>query len=168
MSPLTPRPLQTQLHPIPSQAIGQTLFFCVPQNDTDVILHIRYTAREGGEMLRSAAVANLQKQIANAQTVGSVRLFSISHEFPGEWAKFRFVTIGGATATAGLSLNLLPQHYPFWAQPLLGPSSIRRIQFLGEIADGTTGAHIYANAADTDPSDSLAANPAYGNLLVGT
>ena len=168
MSPLTPRPLQTQLHPIPSQAIGQTLFFCVPQNDTDVILHIRYTAREGGEMLRSAAVANLQKQIANAQTVGSVRLFSIRHEFPGEWAKFRFVTIGGATATAGLSLNLLPQHYPFWAQPLLGPSSIRRIQFLGEMADGTTGAHIYANAADTGTSDSLAANPAYGNLLVGT
>jgi Tc toxin complex TcA C-terminal TcB-binding domain len=135
---------------------------------TDVILHIRYTAREGGEILRSAAVANLQQQIANAQTVGSVRLFSIRHEFPGEWAKFRSVTIGGTTVTAGLSLNLLPQHYPFWAQPLLGPSSIKQIQFLGEMTDGTTSAHIYANAAGTSASDSLAANPAYGNLVVGT
>jgi hypothetical protein len=135
---------------------------------TDVILHIRYTARGGGEILRSAAVANLQQQIANAQTVGSVRLFSIRHEFPGEWAKFRSVTIGGTTVTAGLSLNLLPQHYPFWAQPLLGPSSIKQIQFLGEMTDGTTSAHIYANAAGTGASDSLAANPAYGNLLVGT
>jgi len=135
---------------------------------TDVILHIRYTARAGGEILRSAAVANLQQQIANAQTVGSVRLFSIRHEFPGEWAKFRSVTIGGTTVTAGLSLNLLPQHYPFWAQPLLGPSSIKQIQFLGEMTDGTTSAHMYANTAGTGGSDSLAANPAYGNLLVGT
>jgi hypothetical protein len=135
---------------------------------TDVILHIRYTARGGGEILRSAAVANLQQQIANAQTVGSVRLFSIRHEFPGEWAKFRSATIGGTTVTAGLSLNLLPQHYPFWAQPLLGPSSIKQIQFLGEMTDGTTSAHIYANAAGTGASDSLAANPAYGDLLVGT
>jgi hypothetical protein len=135
---------------------------------TDVILHIRYTARAGGEILRSAAVANLQQQIANAQTVGSVRLFSIRHEFPGEWAKFRSATIGGTTVTAGLSLNLLPQHYPFWAQPLLGPSSIKQIQFLGEMTDGTTSAHMYANTAGTGGSDSLAANPAYGNLLVGT
>ncbi|MFY9983760.1 MAG: hypothetical protein WAK31_03335 [Chthoniobacterales bacterium] len=135
---------------------------------TDVILHVRYTAREGGEILRSAAVANLQQQIANAQTVGSVRLFSIRHEFPGEWAKFRSVTIGGTTVTAGLSLNLLPQHYPFWAQPLLGPSSIKQIQFLGEMTDGTSSGHIYANAAGTGASDSLAANPVYGNLLVGT
>jgi len=135
---------------------------------TDVILHVRYTAREGGETLRSAAVANLQKQIANAQTVGSVRLFSIRHEFPGEWAKFRSITIGGTTVTAGLSLNLLPQHYPFWAQPLLGPSSIKQIQFLGEMTDGTSSGHIYANTAGTGAADSLAANPAYGNLLVGT
>jgi hypothetical protein len=135
---------------------------------TDVVLHIRYTAREGGELLRSAAVANLQKQIANAQTVGSVRLFSIRHEFPGEWAKFRSVTISGTTPTAGLSLNLLPQHYPFWAQTLLGPSSIKQIQFLAEMTDGSTSALIYANAAGTGSSDPLAANPAYGNLLVGS
>ena len=119
-------------------------------------------------MLKSAAIANLQTQIANAQTVGSIRLFSIRHEFPGEWAKFRAVTIGGTTATAGLSLNLLPQHYPFWAQPLLGPSSIRQIQFLGEMTDGTTSVHIYANAAGTGSSDALAASPAYGKLVVGT
>jgi hypothetical protein len=135
---------------------------------TDVVLHIRYTAREGGETLRSAAVANLEKQIANAQTVGSVRLFSVRHEFPGEWAKFRSVTINGTTPTAGLSLNLLPQHYPFWAQTLLGPSSIRQIQFLAEMTDGATSAHIYANAAATGSSDPLAANPTYGGLLVGS
>jgi hypothetical protein len=134
---------------------------------TDVILHIRYTAREGGELLRSAAVANLQKQIASAQTVGSVRLFSMRHEFPTEWAKFRSATIGGTTPTAALSLNLLPQHYPFWAQALLGPSSIKQIQFLAEMTDGSKSAHIFANAGGTGSSDALAVNPVYGGLLVG-
>jgi hypothetical protein len=134
---------------------------------TDFILHLRYTAREGGELLRSAAVANLQKQIANAQTVGSVRLFSIRHEFPTGWAKFRGVTIGGTTPTAGLSLNLLPQHYPFWAQSLLGPSSIKQIQFFAEMTDGATSVNIFANPGGTGSSDVLAANPMYGSLLVG-
>jgi hypothetical protein len=135
---------------------------------TDVVLHIRYTAREGGELLRSAAIANLKKQIASAQTVGSVRLFSIRHEFPSEWAKFRSVSIGGTTPTAGLSLNLLPQHYPFWAQSLLGPASIRKIQFLAEMTDGSTSANIYTNTGGSGSSDPLAANPTYGNLLVGS
>jgi len=134
---------------------------------TDVILHVRYTAREGGETLRSAAVANLQKQIANAQTVGSVRLFSIRHEFPTEWAKFRGVAIGAATPIAALSLNLLPQHYPFWARTLLGAASIKQIQFLAEMVDGTTGTRIYASAGGTGLSDVLAANPIYDSLLVG-
>ena len=135
---------------------------------TDVVLHIRYTAREGGESLRLAAVANLQKQIASAQTVGSVRLFSIRHEFPTEWAKFRSLTIGGTEPTAALSLKLLPQHYPFWAQTLLGPASIKQIQLLAEMTDGAESANIYASASGTGPSDRLAANAVYGNLLVGS
>ena len=49
---------------------------------TDVILHIRYTAREGGAALKAAAVHNLQSLIDKAQTVGSVCLFSMRHEFP--------------------------------------------------------------------------------------
>lgn len=135
---------------------------------TDIILHIRYTAREGGELLKSAAIANLQKQIASAQTVGSVRLFSMRHEFPTEWAKFRNVTIGagGATPTAALSFTLMPQHYPFWAQNLLGPASIKQIQFLAEMADGSTGVNVYANAGGAPPFDSLAADPTYENLLL--
>ena len=56
---------------------------------SDVILHIRYTAREGGELLRQGAVTNLETKIKNAEAAGSVRLFSVRHEFPTEWAKFK-------------------------------------------------------------------------------
>ena len=91
------------------------------------------------------------------------------HEFPTEWAKFRNVTIGagGATPTAALSFNLLPQHYPFWAQRLLGPASIKQIQFLAEMTDGSSSANIYGNAGGTGSSDPLATNPTYGNLVAG-
>src|SRR5207247_2312856 len=49
---------------------------------SDVILHVRYTAREGGGLLRDGAAANLKTRISEAQAVGSVRLFSVRYEFP--------------------------------------------------------------------------------------
>ena len=78
----------------------------VPQFDfdtiADVILHIRYTAREGGVSLKAAALANLKAKIAGAQTMGSTRLFSMRHEFPTEWAKFKGAASG---TTASLSIT---------------------------------------------------------------
>jgi hypothetical protein len=77
---------------------------------SDVILHLRYTSREGGELLRKGASDHLTKQIESAQTVGSVRLFSIRHEFPTEWSKFK------ASTTAELSFIIREQHFPYWSQ----------------------------------------------------
>ena len=83
---------------------------------SDVILHIRYTAREGGGLLRNGAIANLKGLIDEAQAAGSVRLFSLRHEFPSEWAKFKNVKIAGATSAAELTLELREEHFPFWSQ----------------------------------------------------
>jgi len=85
---------------------------------SDVILHLRYTAREGGSLLRTGAVRNLKTRIDEAQAVGSVRLFSMRHEFPTEWAKFKSVRLDelGAPDTAELSLDLREEHYSFWSQ----------------------------------------------------
>ena len=82
---------------------------------TDVILHIRYTAREGGVPLRGGAVSNLNALIGEAQAAGSVRLFSIRHEFPSEWAKFKSVKLT-ATQTVDLTVLLRAEHYPFWSK----------------------------------------------------
>jgi hypothetical protein len=87
---------------------------------TDVILHLRYTAREGGDILKQGAVANLSNCIKEAQAAGTVRLFSIRHEFPTEWAKFKAVEIKGNVKTAELALDLRNEHYPFWSQGRLG------------------------------------------------
>ena len=79
----------------------------------DVILHLRYTAREGGGLLRNGAVANLKARIDDAQAVGSVRLFSVRDEFPSEWAKFK--NFGKAPSAADLTLSLREEHFPYWS-----------------------------------------------------
>jgi hypothetical protein len=86
---------------------------------SDVILHVRYSAREGGRLLRKGAMDNLGKAIEEAQAAGSVRLFSIRHEFPAEWAKFTAPQAGGAPP-AILVVEVRPEHFPFWSKDRLG------------------------------------------------
>jgi hypothetical protein len=150
----------------------------VPQFDfdtiSDVILHIRYTAREGGQALKSAALANLKTKIGKAQTVGSTLLFSMRHEFPSDWAKFKSAASG---TTAALSFTLLPQHFPFWAAKLglkLGATSgasngIKGVEFFAEMTntnpvdfyDGSNTATAKKDSLKLDPSTGLMA----GNLV---
>lgn len=140
----------------------------VPQFDfdtiTDVVLHIRYTAREGGESMKSAALNNLKAKIGKAQTVGSTRLFSMRHEFPTEWAKFKS-TAPGTLAT--LSFNLLPQHFPFWAKKLGLPKGVKGVQFFAEMANANA-VDFYDNAnTATAKKDTLNLDPAL-NLMTGS
>lgn len=138
---------------------------------TDVVLHIRYTAREAGDAFKTAAIQNLRTQINKAQTIGSVRLFSVRHEFPSEWARFQSVTIGGATPTAELSLTLLPEHYPFWAQGIVGPGPVKAVELFAEMYDATTTANLYDQSDPTKAgvrTDALSQNPLLGDLLTGS
>lgn len=55
---------------------------------SDVILHIRYTARPGGELLRKKAVGRIRELVASAETAGLARVFSLRHDFSTEWHRF--------------------------------------------------------------------------------
>jgi len=149
----------------------------VPQFDfdtiTDVILHIRYTAREGGELLKTAAVVNLQKQIQKAQTVGSMRLFSVRHEFPTEWAKFRSPAGATGAAPATLALSFLPQHYPYWAQSFIGQNklSITGVRLIAEMpANAGVNTVNFCDHLDMTSGHKvgLAVNSQWDGLLDGT
>jgi hypothetical protein len=133
---------------------------------TDVILHIRYTAREGGDLLKGGAVANLQALMKKGATVGSVRLFSIRHEFPSEWAKFSRVKIDPpATPTAALALTLLPPHYPFWAQSIVsGSTPLKDVELIAEMSGAATAVNVYSKADGTGTPDVLAPDPIYGKM----
>ena len=124
----------------------------------DVILHIRYTAREGGIPLRQLAMANLEGKIANAQAPGSIRLFSMRHDFPTEWAKFTSVQHPSATVPAGLAMSLRPEHYPFWSSQWL--AAVLRVdlyaEYTGKPKTPRVSYALDANGAFTGPADTLA------------
>jgi hypothetical protein len=137
---------------------------------SDVILHFRYTAREGGELLKTSAVKNMNALVKNAEAAGSVRLFSVRHEFPTEWAKFQGQTPGAQRFE--LALNLRDKHYPFWSQgrlkkvprvDILARSSKPRDQIPAELVVFDKVNDIPAAAM----KDTLAKNPALGDLLSG-
>ncbi len=72
----------------------------------DLVLHVRYTAREGGGKLAAAQTAAVKQAIATATKDGPLaQLFSVRHEFPGEWHRL-VNTLGDAPRSEKLSIPL--------------------------------------------------------------
>jgi hypothetical protein len=137
------------------------------QTISDVVLHIRYTAREGGGLLRKAALDDVAASIEAAKAAGSVRLFSVRDEFPTEWARFHGQT-PAADKRFELVVNLREEHYPFWSRERL--ERVPRVDLVAR----STGSppprlEIFdkADRADTVENAALAKDAALGNLLVG-
>jgi hypothetical protein len=125
---------------------------------SDVILHLRYTAREGGGLLKNSAVDNLKTKIGVAQAAGSVRLFSIRHEFPTEWARFTTVDLSAdPNILAGLTLNLRDEHYPFWSKDKdNNPNILKRVDIFAKPGKDTkTSIEVFENSDAAGDSDSL-------------
>lgn len=136
---------------------------------SDVILHIRYTARNGGGLLRNGAIANLQKLIAAGESVGSIRLFSVRHEFPAEWVRFT-TQVPGVNQRYELKLDLRPEHYPFWSRGKL--NGVSRVDILARsTATPPPGSFDIADKASKDDvtaeKDTLKKDTSLGDLLVG-
>jgi len=87
----------------------------IPQFDystiSDIVLHLRYTAREGGSSLRNAAA----ERLSNPNERELHRLFSIRQEFPIEWAAFKVARPVERVSAAELCVELKPEHYPYWS-----------------------------------------------------
>jgi hypothetical protein len=81
---------------------------------SDVILHIRYTAREGGDPLKLAARTSLLNLMEDAMGYRQVRLFSLRHEFPTEW--HRFLNTADANGDHVQAFSLTKDRFPFLFQ----------------------------------------------------
>ena len=127
---------------------------------SDVILHVRYTAREGGGLLRRSAVSALSTLIADAAAPGSTRLLSVRHEFATSWSRFR-TDIPETGEHFALTLPLRAAHYPYWSTGRL--DSTRRVVLYGRSSLSTAGVFDSTGAAN----DTMTAVPALGGLLVG-
>jgi hypothetical protein len=76
---------------------------------SDVIMHIKYTAREASNPLGSQATKELQAELDTAGQSGQALLFCLRYDFPTEWAAF--VNGGG-----DFTFTLEKQYFPYAVQ----------------------------------------------------
>lgn len=92
---------------------------------SDVILHISYTSRDGGDPLTKAAKTALQDALPNQ----TARLFSLKHEFPNELYKFLNPEGGNEQE---LVVTLKPEHFPFFIRGKLSTLLIKKMDLFVE------------------------------------
>ena len=81
---------------------------------SDVILHLRYTARDGGDLLKNSAIDALMKNLDAMMKLaedsgGFYRLFSLRHDFPTEWAAF-------VNGTGDFTATIRKDYFPYFTQ----------------------------------------------------
>ena len=76
---------------------------------TDVILHIRYTAREAGNPLGAAATQTLRTMFGTQGQSGQSLMFLLRYDFPNEWANF-------VNGTGDFTVTLTKDYFPYMAQ----------------------------------------------------
>ncbi len=78
---------------------------------SDVVLHLKYTARDAGGVLKTAATNALKDLVAETEDVPLARLFSARHEFVSEW--HRFLKPLESQSNHILKLGLTRDRFPF-------------------------------------------------------
>jgi hypothetical protein len=89
-----------------------------PEAISDVILHMKYTAREGGDALKTAALGAFNEKL-NAMALagnkkGLLRMINIKQEFSGEW--YKFLHPANAALDQELKLEITKERFPLFAK----------------------------------------------------
>jgi len=89
----------------------------VPQFDfesiSDVVLHLRYTAREAGHLRNAAATYLKESVLQDPNTL--LQLSSLNYDFGSAWHLF---TTAANDAARTLALNVTQDQFPYWVKPL--------------------------------------------------
>ncbi|MEV5745367.1 neuraminidase-like domain-containing protein [Microbispora rosea] len=127
----------------------------------DVVLHLRYTAREGGEGLKKAARATVEAAIAEAGWP-QARLVSLKHEFPTEWHR---LTGAGEPGIARFALT--KERFPFLFRNKV--LTVGRVQTYAVLNDGSkprTPIPVYLTPPDgEETSISMEVRPGWRGIL---
>jgi hypothetical protein len=89
----------------------------VPQFDpeiiSDVVLHLRYRAREAGG-LKAEALQHLHDDVLQDPNT-LAQLFSLNHDFPDAWRPF---VNAADDAHRTMTLQVNKDYFPYWVKPL--------------------------------------------------
>jgi hypothetical protein len=114
---------------------------------SDVVFHLKYTARDGGASLRIGA----RREVIDRMPRIGTQLFSAKHEFPGEWHRFLRPVSDSGDQT--LTLPLTKSRFPFLFQSRT--ITIDRIELFVEVSDNHLTASTFKTSLTPDHSVSL-------------
>ncbi len=108
----------------------------------DVIIHVRYTAREGGSTLRGLAETSLKEKLGEIRQelskTGLHVAVNLKHDMPNEWHQL---------LTAGtVNLQIGKERLPYFAQAL--DTEIDTITFIAKAKDNPASYTVQLNDAD--------------------
>jgi hypothetical protein len=120
---------------------------------SDVVLHLKYTARDGGGALKTAATDALKALVTESEDVPLARLFSARSEFASEW--HRFLKPLESQSNHTLRLGLTRERFPF---PVRNRSLTLKemelfLKFKGEVIHPTGDLlNVFVRSPETDPA----------------
>ncbi|KAF2867057.1 hypothetical protein BDV95DRAFT_610941 [Massariosphaeria phaeospora] len=117
----------------PSFALNKIDFSSI----SDVIMHLRYTSRDGGEALKTAAQNSVKEFLQTIQALdkdGSFGLLDLKHDYPMEW--HRLVTGSFSGDTVRLQLQNVKERLPFYTKA--HPMRISNVHMLFKTAADIT------------------------------
>ncbi len=76
---------------------------------SDVIIHMRYTARQGGALLKQEAEDYLNELLEEEKSSGLIQMFSLKHDFPTEWHQF-------LNSAKKIKVTIKKEHFPYLVQ----------------------------------------------------
>jgi hypothetical protein len=130
------------------------------QKISDVVLHVQYTAREGGDLLRTAATEALTAALAGSP-LGDIPLagtplrsaFSARYTFPSEWSAFLHPAQGASEAV--LKIDIAEIRFPYIARG--AELSIRALELVALVSD--VAGHPLTSVYVTPPGDQPSTTP---------
>ena len=132
---------------------------------SDVIIHLKYTARDGGDVLKTNAATSLNTKInqmlVSTKDTGLMRIFSAKNDLATEW--YRFLNPLNTTDDQVLTLSLDKTRFPLFVQ-----GKTIKIKSVELAADSTTTSinGILVTPAPSAPSPiNLTAKNIYGKML---
>ena len=125
----------------------------------DVVLHLRYTAREGGGVLAQGAKQEFAARLSSISLAegrgGLTRLFDLRGEFPDQWYRFLHPTSPGGNQE--ITLGDLASRLPFFTRNRA--RKVRRIEVIAQQADADARYVVQLSALGHDDADLLTLAP---------
>jgi Tc toxin complex TcA C-terminal TcB-binding domain len=140
---------------------------------SDVIMHVKYKARDGGEQLRNDATTSLKDKInsmlVSLKDTGLMRAFSARHEFPTEW--YAFLNPSSETTDQILTLDIGQDRFPYFASVVkititgveLVADADTSLVLIDKIQVAPTGTQVTPTPLNTSPLSFSASD--YGAML---